>query len=421
MPKASPEHARFLKACAKAELERTKRMGLRINKLSARDVKAQRDALIADIQRVFVHPDNPFKGFAASRARYRQLGHFGEVHVFDHFGTHEEFLRAAGLRDTRGTSTHKLAVARASTEQKVAQYANRHVLRWQGKFDRKLRERAGRGGEKIMVVLSDLHSHFLDPFAWSVACDVMKMIQPDVVCLNGDVTEFSAVSRHMRMPGSGSLSLQSEIDFTRTKILKVVRELCPDAVITWHIGNHEYRLVRYLADTAPELASLECLAFDKLFGIEEFGIEMVFGGNFLAPKIKRQKKEVQDNWKVYYDCYAVTHGTSCSVVPAHDQMKRYGMSGTSGHVHRPSHVFVPTLSCPTANWMSTGMMAGFAVGKDYVPEPSAWTMGFGVATICPERKVVIQVPVVMQAGFASFAGRVWRETPAAQEERLRLY
>lgn len=409
---------KHLANCARAERIRKQRMDQRVSNLSARDREAQRKALVADVLRVFHDPNNPYRGFAASRQRYRQLGHFSEVHVFDHFGTHEEFLREADLKDARGTSGTRLAVSRVHTEQKIAKYASEHVLRWQGKFDGKLRDKRG---EKLAVILSDLHTQFLDPFAWRVAIDTIKMVKPDVVILNGDVVDFHAVSRHCKLPGDGALSLQGEINFAKNKILAEVRAAAPDADITWHIGNHEYRLVRYLADTAPELADLECLAFDKLFGIKEYEIEMIFGGSFLAPKVARQRQEIGTNWHKYWDCYAVTHGTYCGPSSAFQHLSRYGMSGTNGHAHAPVLVFKPTLVCPSANWMVTGMMAGFAVGKDYVPEPSQWTRGFGVATIHPSSGVVIQVPVVMQGGFATFAGHSWHETEGEKSERLKMW
>ena len=63
--------------------------------------------LVADLLRVFNDPHNPYRGFAASRARYRELGHYPEILVTDLFGPHAEFQRRAGLRDSRGTSKVK--------------------------------------------------------------------------------------------------------------------------------------------------------------------------------------------------------------------------------------------------------------------------------------------------------------------------
>src|SRR6185503_13997294 len=131
---------------------------------------------------------------------------------------------------------------------------------------------------------------FVDPLALRVFLDVARDVQPDTVVLNGDVVDFPQVSRFTHMPGAGSLSLQDEIDFTREKIVRRVREACPDAALLWVIGNHEHRLVRYLADTAPELASLRSLSWTSLLGVDEYGVEMCFGGNFMAPT-QRQRAD----------------------------------------------------------------------------------------------------------------------------------
>lgn len=414
MAKAKDKREEYREAGEAAEKARKARTE-RLANLSPGAAEKLRAEMIADLLRVFEHPLNPYAGWAASRDRYRHLGHFPAVLVADLFGTHQEFQRAAGLIDSRGTSRHRLGIAHAHTEQRIAAYAKEHVLRWQGKYDRALRDRRG---EKVVVVGSDLHSQFLDPFAWEVFIGVVRMVSPDVVVLNGDVVDFYVVSRHLKLPGEGHLTLQQEIDLTREKILRRVRESAPEATIVWHIGNHEYRLVRYLADTAPELASLDCLSFDKLFGVQEYEIEMQFGGSFLAPKASRQRKEVETNWRIYWDSYAVTHGTYTGEFPAARQLGRYGMSGTSGHVHTPQLYFDSTLRTPNVSWMSTGMLASYMVGKEYVPEPQRWTMGLGVATVLPARGIVVQQPVTIHDGYATFSGHVWQETPAAREARL---
>lgn len=381
-------------------------------------LKQLKALLVKDLIRVFNHKHNPFKGTAASRHRYRQLGHYPEVMITDAFGNHAEFQRAAALRDLRGTAKAKNAIAKYATEQRIADYAKRHVLRHVGKFDKDLRTATG---EKVLVVMSDLHSQFLDPFAWAVAKDVLKMTDPDVVVLNGDVVDFPAVSRHTRMPGAANLRIQDEIDFTKKEIFAEVRRICPNAMVFWHIGNHEHRLVRYLADSASEIADLRCLQFDKLFGVDDYEIAMVFNGNFMAPRQDQRDENVKKNYKIYYGCYAATHGTNCGKMASAEQMVPYGMSGTSGHTHRPQFYCQPTLACPTATWMSTGMMAGYAVGQHYVTDPSQWLMGLGVATINPAKQIANQVPVIIYEDWATFAGKVWTPTREVRRKRLKMF
>ena len=411
--------AKFERACEVATSRRETNRALREQYRADSGLrKKMEQRLIDDLRRVFNHPDNPYAGWAASRKRYRDLGYYPEIFVSDLFGTHAQFERAAGLRDERGTSKVKLLTATLHTEKNIKRYAEEHVLRHIGKWDVKLRDKRG---EKVVVVISDLHSQFLDPFAWAVCLDVIRDVAPDAVIINGDAVDFPKVGRFVQMPGAGSLSIQSEIDFVRKEVFARLRKIAPNAAITYHIGNHEQRLIRYLADTAPALADLRCLAFDQLFGIEEYEIAMVFGGNFLAPRQKDRETNVRKTWKIYYDCFAVCHGQSIAKLAAEDELERFGMSGTSGHTHRPQLVTVPTLKCPTASWTSTGMMAGFAVGKDYVDEPSAWTMGFGVFTIVPAQELVVPQLVLVHEDYATFNGRAWTPTREALAIRRTMW
>ncbi len=400
---------RFEKAATAAEKKQSVAKDQR-RKLAAKPAELK-EALIADLKRVYEHPDNPYKGFAASRQRYRQLGHFPEILVVDAFGNHEEFLRAAGLKDLRNTSKVRNKAALLNTHQKVAEYADKELRRYNDLYRTRQHE------DRLEVVVgSDFHSWFVDPFALRVFLDTIEMVQPDVVVLNGDVFDFPQISRHRKLPGHFSLNLADEISYGRKHILEAVRQRAPNADILFVIGNHEYRLVNYLADTAPELAALPSLRFGELFGLDELKIGLVVRQNFLAPYDKQKKRELQENWNVIGNSLVVTHGVSCAKFAADEQLKRYQKSGTSGHTHRPQVVTANSLGTGALSWTSTPMMAGFAVGRDYVSEPSSWQMGFGVFSINTALGVVVPNLVLVSEHWASFAGRTWESN---QEDEAR--
>lgn len=415
------EAEEYAKLCGEAANKRAGSAGLRRRMLEEPDLhKEVRSLLVEDLRRVFNDPHNPYRGFAASRQRYRQLGWYPEILVVDVFGNHEEFQRAAGLRDSRGTTNVRNTIAKLATERCVQEYAEASVLT-EGRNLADLDDKQQWKGLKKILVGSDFHSQFVDPFALQVFLDSIDIVKPDLVVLNGDVVEFSSVSRHTKMPGAANLSLQGEIDFCRENILRPVRERAGDVPVTWHIGNHEHRLVRYLADVAPDLAELRCLDWKTLFTIDDLGIEMIFGGDFMAPAQWQRRNDVEKRtWRIYYDSWAVTHGNSTSRHSAAQELSRFGISGTSGHSHRPQMFSRPTATCPTATWMTTGMLAGFAVGHHYVQGPSAWTMGFGFVVIDPERRIVIQEPVTVHEHLATFMGRVWRPTKKVLEARSEM-
>lgn len=410
MANSSEVLARFQADCAKAASEQAANKQLR-RQLAERPAELKA-ALIADLRRVFEHPDNPFKGFAASRQRYRQLGHYPEILVVDAFGNHQELLREAGLSDTRNTTRVQNKSALLNTCQKVAAYADQELRRYNDLY-----RTAPREGRLEVVVGSDLHSWFVDPFALRVFLNTIEMVQPDIVVINGDAVDFPQISRHRKLPGHFSLNLQEEIDFARENILRPVRAAAPKAEILFVIGNHEYRLVNYLADTAPELASLRTLSFGSLFGLDELKIGLVVRQNFLAPYDRQKKRELQENWYVIGDTFVVTHGISCAKFAADEQLKRYQKSGSSGHTHRPQLITANSLGTGSLSWTSTPMMAGFAVGRDYVSEPSAWNMGFGVFSIDTKNRIVVPNLVLVNENYAAFAGRVWEPTAADRARR----
>lgn len=331
--------AKFDAACEAAavarEANKELRQGYRNNRVK-RD-RAQQ-LLIADLKRVYDHPDNPYSGWAASRKRYRDLGHYPEIMVVDLFGTHAEFERAAGLRQSRGTAKTLVATSKLATEKSIREYAEETVMgsvgRWAGAYSGK------QDGVRTVVVGSDFHGQVVDPFALRVWLDVLRMVKPDGVVLNGDVVDFAKAGRYSQIPGAGALSLSDEIAYTRKAILGPTREAAGKAWMTYHIGNHEHRLVRFLADVAPQLADLRLydkrgaevpLRWDSLFGVDEYGIEMVFGGNWLAPRQVDRSENIKRTWKVYYDALVVTHGHSCAKNAMEAELLRFGLSGTSGH------------------------------------------------------------------------------------------
>lgn len=401
-PKSKAAQVREARAQA-AERARKKRQASVLPKTRA----AKERHLVRDIRRVAADEALPYAG-TCSRAKYRKYGWFEEEEVFDLFGNHEEFQRVAGLRDSRETTAQRNRRAKIKTEERILEYATASVLPWVGRYERA----AASSGAERLVVGSDFHGKHVSRFALSVFLDVIERVQPEYVCLNGDVVDFAAVSRWSQNPNR-LLDLQGEIDWTRENILTPVRAAAPEAQVDWVIGNHEYRLIRYLGDAARGLASLRCLDFADLFGLEEFRINMVWNRSSIAPAESDRKRQFKRNWKEYGDrTYVCFHGNATGKFPAAKEIADFGMSGTSGHVHRPQLHSMPTLANEYADWMSTGMMADHSAGDEYVVGPTKWTIGFGFVTLFPGERVALQVPVLCKKGIAEFGGVVYRERGA---------
>lgn len=376
-----------------------------------------REILTADLLRVFNDPCNPYAGWEASRQRYRELGHYPEIIITDVFGNHQEFQRAAGLRDSRGTAKVKNLLARVATEKQIESYAQECIEPYYGMYDKHLTEKSG---IVRALVIGDVHGRFCDPFAWEVFLDVLKIVKPDLLVLNGDIADFPKVGRYTQIPGAGNLMLQAEIDFVRDQF-KQIRKVY-DGPLTWHLGNHEQRLARYLADCAPSLADLRCLRYDQLFGIEEFQIQPVFGGNWLAPYQSERSKNIRRTHKVYYDCFVVAHGTAMGPKGGMSEIAYFGMSGVSGHTHRPGIFMQGTEASPGLTWTNPGMMANRACAKDYrETRVNEWGMGLALFTIKGDQRIVIPELCIVNEELATFAGKIYTPTKRARTARVEMW
>ena len=150
---------------------------------------------------------------------------------------------------------------------------------------------------------------------------------------------------------------------------------------------------------------------------------MVFGGNWMAPTQKHRNENVKKTFKVYYDSLAVHHGQSIAKNAWEVELQRFGMPITCGHTHRPAVFYSGNLANPNLSATHTGMMAGYAVGKEYAvcPDASNWTMGFAAFTIDPANGIVVPQPITIYDEFATFSGRVWRPTEKMREIRRSMW
>ena len=177
-----------------------------------------------------------------------------------------------------------------------------------------------------------------------------------------------------------------------------------------------------LADCAPGLADLDCLRYDELFGVADYDVQLVFGGNWLAPYQGDRQKNIRRTHKVYYGCFVATHGTAMGPKGGIPEIQYFGMSGISGHTHRPGIFMQGTEAAPGLTWTNPGMMANKAVAKDYrETRVNEWGMGLALITIDPASRRVIPEICIIQEDLAIFAGKVYRPTEAVQERRAELW
>ena len=273
-------------------------------------------------------------------------------------------------------------------------YFDKSIAPWCGKFAKKTKK------DMLVLVGSDFHAQWTDKFSLKVFIDTAKRMQPDVIALNGDILDLYDLSRYTKDPTSG-VNVQGEINYIVNAIFKPLRAAAPNAQIDFIEGNHELRLINYLRDRAPGLAGLEDLEFGKLFKLDDHEINMVSRKAFRKTVIKSRTRH--ENFVVYGDnALLVTHGTATGSSPAKAELDRWGVSGISGHLHKPSSFTGGSGLTGIKTWNVLGCMARTELSREYMESPDKWLNGFGYAEISGAYAQV--TPVTIQGGFCSVAG-----------------
>lgn len=131
--------------------------------------------------------------------------------------------------------------------------------------------------------ISDVHFHpehkqGHDPAAWEAGFQMLKILQPDILYFGGDIADLYAPSRYDKIPRLGTPeAFDGEIHYCREKIAEVCEAL-PNARKIWLTGNHELRLPRSVAATAPWLTT-RLQNVESLLGLSEYEVEFVDDGH----------------------------------------------------------------------------------------------------------------------------------------------
>lgn len=368
--------------------------------------------MCADLVRVSEIPRD-ILGASSSRQRYREMGHYSGHLATILFGMWAEFQRKAGLAESLATRKVARNISKTSRAQDLANYADEHVKPWDGAYPK-----LDMGKKRIrMVIGSDFHSHYCNPFALRVWDDVIKLVKPDAIRFNGDLVDFPQLSTHRQLPGHFPLSVQDEIDWA-VKTLRSARKNAPKADIKLVMGNHDIRLVTALADKSPIFASLRSMSFAEQFKLDELQVGLVCRANFLNPSARHKKADVAQNWETLYSkdgrpLWTTVHGFLCGKDAPRKHLARFMTHGTNGHLHDRQLISAGSLATGNLHWFQTPCMAHpEAVAAGYIQGPAeatGWSCGFMVVDIYPETGYVAGQFIEVGEEIATLPGtdKVW--------------
>jgi len=227
------------------------------------------------------------------------------------------------------------------------------------------RPRLGNGEYEKHLILSDIHSVFMDERAFSVALQVWAEGDFSSLTLNGDVLDGTAISSHKRKLGVG-VNFTDELDFTYEKILKPLRDAKPNQTILYRYGNHDERAEKLY--TEPYVMEQYLVAarnrnttdLAQMLRLPELGITM--SKNDVDVLSCRGRK------------FHLLHGYKTNKTRCENYLRDYG-SGTSGHTHRFEKAERQTYYGKEI-WLESGCLRTID-RVEYMASPFAgWTHGF---------------------------------------------
>ena len=342
------------------------------------DESATKEHCIEDLRMVQKINDGSF----ISRTFYREHGKYSDSTWNQFFGTFQEFRRQAGLELTRNQHKLEREIAKHASTDTYRDFISTELLPCYKKYQKP----PTKSKIKRIMVISDVHDHEADDFTLDTFVRECKRKQPDIIALNGDIFDLYEFSRYSKDPRE--YDILGRFQFVWKRIFKALRDACPDAQIDFILGNHEYRLLKLLADATPNirvvLSDILGLSLADIFKVHDYQINMVSKFDLRAFNAKAINQELKQNYQIYYDCYVICH---------EPDKKLMVMSGTNGHHHRLMHKSDaypdPTTGQPKqVTWVQTP--AAHVKDAGYLNNMSQWNTGFLEVLVNIERKEVIQ-------------------------------
>ena len=202
-----------------------------------------------------------------------------------------------------------------------------------------------------------------------IAKDLNAWKPIDEIIILGDFGDFYWLSMHARLPEHFDIecTLSDEI-FSIKMRLKELRDLFPNAKITYLMGNHEFRLDRYIVNKCAEM--FEFLKMSELLLLKEYGVKPI-------PYGKSQKyKVLGSNLMARHE--PISMGEYCSGGTAN----KAKTSIVFGHTHRVQtfttcDMWENEINCYSLGWL--GNRNSPAV--QFIRGMETWAHAFGYAQV----------------------------------------
>ena len=208
-----------------------------------------------------------------------------------------------------------------------------------------------------ILIISDLHFPYQNNEAITLALDYGKEKKVDCIILNGDVFDFSLISKHER--DWRHRNVPQEFEAVKS-FFNLLRLHFPHTKIVYKYGNHDERYEKYLYAKAPEI-----------FDMPEFQLEIILKLGELKIDI------VKDKRPIIVGKLTVLHGHELfgmgGVNPARATFTKTMEDTLVGHYHRTSSHSEPTMNNRLINVHSQGCLC--EMHPLFAPI-NKWNLGF---------------------------------------------
>lgn len=271
-------------------------------------------------------------------------------------GTIRRWLAAA----RRGAGQAEPQVTPFTVLPKVKSDTEKDVARWQ----EAVRDLESRNYFTV-VHLSDVHMPFQDEDALELAYQVIEKLKPDLIVGLSDGFDFAQISHFASDPDLPSDDILDNVREHWWRHNDRLSKVAPKAYRRAITGNHDIRLLAYLAEVAPQVRYTVKDAFNEL---------VRYRGSVMFPD---HLSEINVN------CLTVMHGnkTTLGMYGAKRQLeaRKYQRFIMSGHSHSPGFYFTRGPERAAASVVG-GCLCHFPhYIKDTTFNP--WTQGFAYATV----------------------------------------
>lgn len=339
-----------------------------------------------------------------SRARFRRESGVSESTWNRYFGTFEEFKRQAGVKLSRGQRQLELNIAKHASRDPMEQFAAERA-EYAGKY---LKPNDRRW--KTALVASDFHDEDCDPFVRRLFVDTARRVQPDVIFLNGDMLDLPEFGKYTVDPRTWDVL--GRIGWLH-RFLADLRTAAPNAEIIYLEGNHEFRLLRHLAEATPALktilADLHGFTMPKLLGLDVFEVNYVGKANLRAWSNKDVTKELHSNTYFLWDMLLADH---------FPQGIDQGVPGWNGHHHKWRVTPINSRIFGSSMWVQ---LAGGHVANAEYCEGEKWQTGFMLVHADTVTKRAVFEPIDVR-DFAVIGGQFYgRQTDERWHANQEVY